>query len=63
MTHMAADFTDEEFVTEDDNDFDVIIIGAGLTGLTCAYNILKKKTGLDVLIIEANSNYNSRFTN
>ncbi|KAK0161292.1 hypothetical protein PV327_009778 [Microctonus hyperodae] len=36
----------------DQDDFDVIIIGAGLTGLTSAYNILKKHAGLSVLIIE-----------
>lgn len=58
---MAADFADEEFVREDANDLDVIIVGAGLTGLTCAYNILKKETGLGVLIIEENSNnYHSK---
>lgn len=53
---MAADFVDDEFVTEDYNDFDIIIIGAGLTGLTCAYHILRRQAGLNVLIIEANSN-------
>ncbi|XP_068979968.1 amine oxidase [flavin-containing] A-like [Bombus flavifrons] len=52
---MAADFADEESVREDENDYDVIIIGAGLAGLTCAYNILRKETGLDVLVIEANT--------
>ncbi|XP_029050128.2 amine oxidase [flavin-containing] A-like [Osmia bicornis bicornis] len=57
---MAADFADEEFVREDANDLDVIIVGAGLTGLTCAYNILKKKTGLDVLIIEENNEVGGR---
>lgn len=54
---MAADFADDESVREDENDYDVIIIGAGLAGLTCAYNILRKETGLDVLVIEANSKY------
>ncbi|XP_076163917.1 amine oxidase [flavin-containing] A-like [Ptiloglossa arizonensis] len=49
---MAADFVDDEFVTEDYNDFDIIIIGAGLTGLTCAYHILRRQAGLNVLIIE-----------
>lgn len=36
----------------DSNDFDVIIIGGGLTGLTAAYKILKKQSGLSLLIIE-----------
>lgn len=53
---MAADFDDENLFREDENDYDIIIIGAGLAGLTCAYNILKRNIGLDVLIIEANSN-------
>ncbi|XP_017792591.1 PREDICTED: amine oxidase [flavin-containing] B-like [Habropoda laboriosa] len=57
---MAADFADEAFVEEDGNDCDIIIVGAGLTGLTCAYNILKKQIGLDVLILEANSEVGGR---
>ncbi|XP_043257643.1 amine oxidase [flavin-containing] A-like [Colletes gigas] len=57
---MASDFIDEESVTEDYNDFDIIIIGAGLAGLTCAYNILKRSAGLEVLIIEANKEVGGR---
>ncbi|CAK9833767.1 Amine oxidase [flavin-containing] A [Anthophora retusa] len=57
---MAADFADEEFVEEDENDCDIIIVGAGLTGLTCAYNILKKEIGLEVLILEANNEVGGR---
>ncbi|CAL7951357.1 unnamed protein product [Xylocopa violacea] len=57
---MAADFLDEDFIREDVNDYDIIIIGAGLAGLTCAYNILRKEIGLDVLIIEANTMRNLR---
>ncbi|XP_017756687.1 PREDICTED: probable flavin-containing monoamine oxidase A [Eufriesea mexicana] len=57
---MAADFVDEHSVKEDENDYDIIIIGAGLAGLTCAYNILKKKIGLDILIIEENSEAGGR---
>lgn len=56
---MAADFADEEFVKEDTNDYDIIIIGGGLAGLTCAYTILSK-VGLDILIIEANGKYFSK---
>lgn len=56
MIYMAADFADEKFVKEDSNDYDIIIIGAGLAGLTCAYTILNK-VGLDILIIEANGKY------
>ncbi|KAL2741238.1 amine oxidase flavin-containing B-like isoform X1 [Vespula maculifrons] len=37
---------------EDDNDFDIVIIGAGLTGLSTAYNILRRKPALSILIIE-----------
>ena len=51
---MASDFIDEE-TQEDSNDFDIIIIGGGITGLTAAYVLLKKKIGLDVLVLEANS--------
>ncbi|XP_076243927.1 amine oxidase [flavin-containing] B-like [Calliopsis andreniformis] len=57
---MASDFIDSESVMRDENDFDIIIVGAGLTGLTCAYNILKRKPGLDVLIIEANDEIGGR---
>lgn len=51
---MASDFIDEE-IQDDGNDFDIIIIGAGITGLTAAHVLLKKKVGLDVLVLEANS--------
>ncbi|KOX78697.1 P protein [Melipona quadrifasciata] len=57
---MAADFADEEFVKVDENDYDIIIIGAGLSGLTCAYHILRKQIGLDVLVIEANGEVGGR---
>ncbi|KAK2576992.1 hypothetical protein KPH14_011954 [Odynerus spinipes] len=40
------------FEKEDVNDVDVIIVGAGLTGLATAYNILRRKPTLDVLIVE-----------
>ncbi|XP_015429590.1 PREDICTED: uncharacterized protein LOC107186239 [Dufourea novaeangliae] len=45
---------------EDYNDYDIIIIGGGLSGLICAYNILKRKAGLEVLIIEANKEVGGR---
>ena len=51
---MASDYIDEG-VEDDDNDFDIIIVGAGITGLTTAHILLDKKVGLDVLILEANS--------
>lgn len=41
---------------EDDNDFDIVIIGAGLTGLSTAYNILRRKPALSILIIEGTGN-------
>ncbi|XP_043461627.1 uncharacterized protein LOC122498110 [Leptopilina heterotoma] len=54
-----SDFRDEN--GQDDNvDFDVIIVGAGLTGLTAAYNLLKKEVGLDVLILEATEKIGGR---
>ncbi|KAL2740245.1 amine oxidase flavin-containing B-like isoform X1 [Vespula squamosa] len=45
---MTLDFWDEEDV----NDYDVVIVGAGLTGLSTAYNILRRKPSLNILIIE-----------
>ncbi|XP_076221856.1 amine oxidase [flavin-containing] A-like [Nomia melanderi] len=60
MSRRASDFADEEFVTADYNDVDIVIVGAGLSGLTCAYNILRRKTGLEVLIIEANRDVGGR---
>lgn len=38
------------------NDYDVVIVGSGLTGLTAAYSILKRRIGLSVLILESNGN-------
>ncbi|XP_043288512.1 amine oxidase [flavin-containing] B [Venturia canescens] len=37
-----------------ENNFDVVIVGSGLTGLTAAYYILKRNVGLNVLILEKN---------
>lgn len=36
----------------DFDDFDVVIIGGGLTGLTAAYKIMKKNANLSLAIIE-----------
>ncbi|KAK0157696.1 hypothetical protein PV328_011402 [Microctonus aethiopoides] len=49
-----------KLVDTDQDDFDVIIIGGGLTGLTSAYNILKKHAGLSVLIIEQHDKVGGR---
>ncbi|XP_024944269.1 probable flavin-containing monoamine oxidase A isoform X2 [Cephus cinctus] len=46
---------DNLFDSEDENDFDIIVVGGGLTGLTAAYNILERHVGLDVLILERNN--------
>lgn len=51
-----SDFLDTED-QDDNNDFDVIIVGSGLTGLTAAYFLLKKEIGLNVLILEATGEY------
>ncbi|XP_033209130.1 amine oxidase [flavin-containing] B-like isoform X2 [Belonocnema kinseyi] len=56
---MASDFRDEE-IQDDSNDFDIIIIGAGITGLTAAHVLLKKKVGLNVLVLEANKTIGGR---
>lgn len=37
-----------------DCDADVIVIGAGLSGLTAAYTLLEKEPNLSVMILEAN---------
>lgn len=35
------------------NHFDVIIIGAGLSGMTAAYTLLEKEPALNILVLEA----------
>lgn len=37
------------------SDADIIVIGAGLSGLTAAYTILEKEPNLSVMVFEANS--------
>lgn len=36
-------------------DADIIVVGAGLSGLTAAYTLLEKEPNLSVMILEANS--------
>ena len=35
------------------SDFDVIVVGAGISGLTCAYSLWKKDPSLRVVVLEA----------
>lgn len=51
---MSLNLEDDE--EEDVNDYDVVIVGAGLTGLSTAYNILRRKPSLNVLVVEGTSN-------
>ena len=41
------------FIPEDSYDFDVIVVGAGISGAVCAYSLAKK--GHEVLLIERGS--------
>jgi protoporphyrinogen oxidase/cytochrome b involved in lipid metabolism len=42
--------------------YDIIIIGGGISGLYCAYNLLKKDKNLKVLVLEKNSNLGGRIS-
>lgn len=42
-------------VSDDSGEFDVIIVGAGLAGLSSAFYVLQKRPGTRILLIEANS--------
>jgi len=42
---------------EDDLECDVVIVGAGLTGLTVANEITSRNTGLTVLVLESFGNF------
>jgi len=44
--------------TSIDGLYDVIIIGAGASGLSAAYNLKKKKKNLKILILEAKNRVN-----
>ncbi len=35
--------------------YDIIIIGGGISGLYCAYNLLKKDENLKLLVLEKNT--------
>eukprot|EP00122_Pirum_gemmata_P010717 Pgem_evm1s9919 len=40
--------------------YDVIIVGAGLSGLTCAYRLAQKSAALSILVLEANNRVGGR---
>ncbi|XP_011308275.1 LOW QUALITY PROTEIN: amine oxidase [flavin-containing] A [Fopius arisanus] len=42
----------DEDLDEDCDDFDVIIVGGGLTGLSAAYHLSKKRANLSLMILE-----------
>ncbi len=42
-----------------DNNVDVVIIGAGVSGLSAAYKLTQKNAGLDVIILEAKGKLNN----
>ena len=38
-------------------EFDVIVIGAGVSGLTCAYELLQKEKSISLIVVEANGKF------
>ena len=50
MTRHLADFEDYTDLEEDDIDFDVVIVGGGLSGLTAGNRLIS--AGLNVVILE-----------
>ncbi len=44
-----------------DNNVDVVIIGAGVSGLSAAYKLIQKNAGLDVMILEAKGMTNKAY--
>ena len=49
-----------DFEFEFKKHFDVIIVGAGLAGLTAGYNLKKKDKNLRILIVEAKNRVGGR---
>jgi 2-polyprenyl-6-methoxyphenol hydroxylase-like FAD-dependent oxidoreductase len=54
MIHNLSDFEEVE-IEEDENDFDIVIVGAGLSGLTAANRLIA--AGLNILILEQTSKF------
>ncbi|XP_063977722.1 amine oxidase [flavin-containing] A isoform X2 [Diachasmimorpha longicaudata] len=50
----------DDALDTDQDDFDVIIIGGGLTGLSAAYHLARKRANLSVMIIEATDSLGGR---
>ena len=52
MTAIPQDSSPVDFSPGDDADFDVIIIGAGISGIGAAYRIAERNPGLRYVILE-----------
>ena len=52
MTGQGESGKKEDEVSDMENKYDVIIIGAGPGGIFCAYELMRQRKGLKVLLVE-----------